>query len=273
VVIQNCAAVPENLIESILFGTSRGAYTGAENKKGLFEEADGGILFLDELNAMPYQVQGKLLRVLQDGGFRPVGSNSEKTVNVKVIAAINIDPMKAIESKALRNDLFYRFSSSMIHLIPLRERKEDIAYYVEHYIKEFNAIYGKNVIGISNDFQDFLSTYSWNGNVRELKHVIESMIGTAEGCQLDICHLPAYMYDRIHGEVSGWSSEERAIQLSNVPPDSTGSLNLSENVQNMEIKLIKKALQLCGGNRTKASDLLGIPRQTLNYKIGKLSIE
>lgn len=124
VVIQNCAAVPENLIESILFGTVRGAYTGAENKKGLFEEADGGIIFLDELNSMPFHVQAKLLRVLQDGTFKPLGSNKDKKVSVKVIAAMNIDPLKAIEEKIIRKDLFYRFSSGLLTLPPLRERKK-----------------------------------------------------------------------------------------------------------------------------------------------------
>ena len=110
IIIQNCAAVPENLIESILFGTTRGSYTGAENRKGLFEEADGGIFFLDELNALPYHVQGKLLRVVQEGTFRPIGASKEKKVNVKIVAAMNIDPMEAIEKNILRKDLFYRLS-------------------------------------------------------------------------------------------------------------------------------------------------------------------
>jgi arginine utilization regulatory protein len=145
VVIQNCAALPQNLIESILFGTCRGAYTGAENRKGLFDEADGGIIFLDELNSIPYDVQGKLLRVLQDGSFRPVGSNIQKKVHVKIIAAMNEDPLEAIKNQHLRKDLFYRLSSGMIFLPPLRERKDDILLFTNYYIKEYNVIYGKNV--------------------------------------------------------------------------------------------------------------------------------
>lgn len=271
VVIQNCAAVPENLIESILFGTSKGAYTGAENKKGLFEEADGGIIFLDELNSMPYHVQSKLLRALQDGSFRPIGSNSEKKVDVKIIAAINIDPMEAIKRKELRSDLFYRFSSSMIHLPPLRERKDDIDHYVKHYIKEFNQIYNKNIDGCTLELEAFLKHYSWNGNVRELKHVIESMIGTADDNILDIQHLPAYLYDQIYS--NNKEEENIKIQLAEKPSINKDSLNLIKALKKTEKEIIIKAMKLCGGNKTKCSSLLGIPRQTLNYKLKKLNIE
>ncbi len=273
VVIQNCAAVPENLIESILFGTTRGAYTGAENKKGLFEEANGGILFLDELNSMPYHVQGKLLRVLQDGSFRPIGSNIEKSVDVKIIAAINLDPMVAIKNKMLRDDLFYRFSSSIIHLTPLRERREDIIYYVDYYINEFNNVYNKKIAGVSDDLRKILIEYSWDGNVRELKHMIESMVGTARESILDVQHLPAYMYDCIYGKGrENFNSEDHVIQLTDKISEDTGSYNLLEVLGNTEKNLIIKALRASNGNRTKASKLLGIPRQTLKYKIDKYNI-
>ncbi|MGI6141207.1 MAG: sigma-54 interaction domain-containing protein [Caldicoprobacterales bacterium] len=273
VVIQNCAAVPENLIESILFGTTRGAYTGAENKKGLFEEANNGILFLDELNSMPYHVQGKLLRVLQDGSFRPVGSNAEKSVDVKVIAAINLDPMTAIKNKVLRNDLFYRFSSSVIHLTPLRERREDISYYVEYYIKEFNKVYKKKIVGISDELRSILTEYDWEGNVRELKHMIESMVGTADGKILGIQHLPAYMYNCINGKgKENYSKENYIFQLAEKTFEDTDTYNLLEILGDTEKNLIKKALRASRGNKTKASKLLGIPRQTLKYKIDKYGI-
>jgi arginine utilization regulatory protein len=273
VVIQNCAAVPENLIESILFGTTKGAYTGAENQKGLFEEANGGILFLDELNSMPYHVQGKLLRVLQDGSFRPVGSGSEISADVKIIAAINLDPMVAIKNKVLRDDLFYRFSSSIIHLIPLRERKEDISYYMDHYIREFNKVYGKNITGISDELRKMLTNYRWNGNVRELKHMVESMVGTTEDKILDIQHLPAYMYDCIYGkEETHLQLNDPEIQLAEKASGEYGSFNLQEVLYNTEKNLIQKALQACKGNKTKAGKLLGIPRQTLKYKIDKYKI-
>jgi arginine utilization regulatory protein len=273
VVIQNCAAVPENLIESILFGTTRGAYTGAENKKGLFEEANGGILFLDESNSMPYHVQGKLLRVLQDGSFRPIGANSERSVDVKIIAVINLDPMTAIKNKTLRDDLFYRFSSSVIHLTPLRERREDISYYVDYYIREFNKIYNRNIAGISDELRRTLTDYRWDGNVRELRHMIESMVGTAKDRILDVQHLPAYMYDCIYGkEKADGGEEDHIVQFSERLSEDPLSYNLLEALRNTEINLIKKALQTSKWNRTKASGLLGIPRQTLKYKIDKYNI-
>lgn len=274
VVIQNCAAVPENLIEAILFGTTRGVYTGAENKKGLFEQADGGILFLDELSAMPYHVQGKLLRVIQDGSFRPLGGNIEKKVNVKIIAAMNIDPVYAMENKILRDDLFYRFSSSMIKLLPLRERREDIEYYVRYFIAEFNKVYGKNIKGFDDELKEVLLKYRWDGNVRELKHLVESMVGIAREEILGVRDLPAYVYDKVSGHQSGTVERERIKN-----PYSQADL---KNIKNFQLKtalakkeeeLIMQALEYAGGNKTKAAQLLGIPRQTLKYKIDKLKLE
>ena len=198
-IIQNCAAVPENLIESILFGTTKGSYTGAENKKGLFEEADGGIFFLDELNALPYHVQGKLLRVVQEGTFRPIGANREKKVNVKIVAAMNVDPMEAIDKMVLRKDLFYRLSGNMIYLPPLRERKDDIEYLIDNYIDYFNDVYGKNVKGISEELRSFFLEYEWEGNVRELKHVIESMISMTKVDILQFSELPVYLHGKMNG--------------------------------------------------------------------------
>ena len=204
-IIQNCAAVPENLIESILFGTTRGSYTGAENKKGLFEEADGGIFFLDELNALPYHVQGKLLRVVQEGTFRPIGASKEKKVNVKIVAAMNVDPMEAIEKMVLRKDLFYRLSGNMIYLPPLRERKDDIEYLIDNYIDYFNDVYGKNVKGISEELRSFFLEYEWEGNVRELKHIIESMISMTKEDILQFNELPVYLHGKMNG--SGKASD------------------------------------------------------------------
>ena len=188
-VVLNCAAVPENLVESILFGTERGIYTGAENRKGLFEEADGGILFLDELNSIPYNVQAKLLRVLQDGTFRSLGGSVDKHVDVKVIGAMNVDPVQAMEDNLIRKDLFYRFSSSIIRLTPLRDRKEDIELFVDYYIKYFGDMYGKNIRGITTELREALLTYNWEGNVRELKNVMELMIEFSDGdAVLDVVH-------------------------------------------------------------------------------------
>nr|WP_312576861.1 sigma 54-interacting transcriptional regulator [Sedimentibacter sp.] len=268
VVVQNCAAIPQNLIESILFGTYKGAYTGAENRKGLFEEANNGIIFLDELNSIPYEVQGKLLRVLQDGSFRPVGSNIEKFVNVKIIATMNIDPLKSIEKKEFRSDLFYRLSNGMIYIPPLRERRGDIKFYIYNYIKEFNNIYNKNVEEITKKLDEFFLEYNWDGNVRELKNVIESMISISDTNVLDIQQLPAYMYDKVYKTKN--SDESSAY---NNTAYSNNEYNLIKILEEKEIETIKKVLYLTKGNKTKAGKILGIPRQTLKYKIDKLKIE
>lgn len=269
VVIQNCAALPQNLVESILFGTCRGAYTGAENRKGLFDEANGGLLFLDELNSIPYDVQGKLLRVLQDGSFRPVGSNIQKNVNVKVIAAMNEDPLEAIKNHNLRKDLFYRLSSGMIFLPPLRERKDDILLFINYYIKEYNALYGKNVEGVTKILEKFFLNYYWEGNVRELKHIIESMVSLSDCDILEVQHLPAYMYDRIFNENitnsnSMGDNEKIFLNFENY--------NLKSNLEEKEKEIITEVLKITKGNKTKAGELLGIPRQTLKYKMDRLNI-
>ncbi len=271
VIIQNCAAVPDNLIEGILFGTTRGSYTGAENKKGLFEEADGGIFFLDELNAMPYSVQGKLLRVLQEGTFRPLGASKEKKVNVKIIAAINTDPMEAIENHTLRKDLFYRLSSNMIYLSPLRDRPDDIEYLTDNYIDYFNSVYGKNVRGISDELRDFFLEYGWEGNVRELKHVIEAMMTMTNSDILDIKDIPVYLSGK-HSQKEKQNHETSRGDSKVVIDIDNEGMDLRSAVDRLEREMIIKVLRDCKGNKTRAGELLGIPRQTLKYKIDRLNI-
>lgn len=267
VIIQNCAALPQNLIESILFGTCKGAYTGAENRRGLFDEATGGIIFLDELNSIPYDVQGKLLRVLQDGSFRPVGSNVQKIVNVKIIAAMNEDPLEAIKNQHLRKDLFYRLSGGLIFLPPLRERKDDILLFVNYYTKEYNATYGKNVQGISKMLESIFLNYYWEGNVRELKHIIESMVSLSDCKILDVQNLPAYMYDRIFNDGKENIETEQKMFLN------LEDYNLNKKLEEKEKEIITEVMKITKGNKTRAGEILGIPRQTLKYKIDKLKIE
>lgn len=269
-VVQNCAAIPENLCESILFGTVKGSYTGAENHKGLFEEADKGIFFLDEINALPYVVQGKLLRVLQDGTYRPIGSNVEKRANVKVIAAMNVDPMKAIEENIMRKDLFYRLSGNMIYLPPLRERKDDIEFLTDHYIDIYNEMYNKNVKGISEELRNFFLTYHWEGNVRELIHILEAMVSMSTHDVLQYEELPVYINrentSNQEGEVTVDSEDQIVVDIEEENYD------LRNVVDKVERDLIKKAITKCHGNKTKAGEMLGIPRQTLKYKMEKLDI-
>jgi len=265
-IAQNCAALPETLFESILFGSSKGAYTGAENTEGLFELADGGTLFFDELNSMPYGLQAKLLRVLQDGLIRPIGSTKEKKVDVKVIAAMNADPLECIEKNVLREDLFYRFSSSILRVTPLRERTEDILLYTNHFMEVFNATYGKRATGLSKQLIRIFLDYKWPGNVRELKHIIESMISLSDESVMTIKHLPVYMQSRLTERDFGRTAR------SGQEPSEEECVSLNDALSKAERDLILRILSRTKGNLTKAGSLLRIPRQTLKYKILKHNI-
>ncbi len=258
-IAQNCAAIPETLFESILFGTEKGAYTGAKDTKGLFQLADGGVLFLDEINSMPISLQAKLLRVLHDKKIRPVGSPREIKINVRIIAAMNIDPETAIRNKVLREDLFYRFSSATIRLAPLRERIEDIPIYINTFIDHYNKIYNKNIRGVSRQLMNYFVNYEWNGNVRELKHIIESTVSIINEDIIKFNHLPIYMKSKLIPEKNQNVQEH--------------FLSLSETVNRVEKDLIIKTLAFTGGNITESGKLLKIPRQTLKYKINKLEID
>ena len=245
----------------------KGAFTGATDKVGLFELASGGVLFLDELNSMPYDVQAKLLRVLQNGKIRPVGSNKVKKVNVKVVAAMNNDPMIAIKNKNLREDLFYRLSSSMIRLTPLRDRKEDILLYSNYFIKIYNKQYNKDVEGLSKAMMDIFMNYKWNGNVRELKHIIENMVSISEEKILTIRNLPIYMKDNIHLDEDNRTIKQEVVRA----PISFKTLE--ETMTTVEKQEIIKALSYADGHITKTAEMLGIPRQTLKYKMNRLGIQ
>lgn len=265
-IVQNCAAIPENLFESLLFGTEAGAYTGAKKAKGLFEIADGGTLFLDEVNSMPINLQAKLLRVLQDRRIRSVGSVNEKIVDIKIIAAMNIDPIEAIKHKTFREDLFYRFSSGTIRLVPLRERVEDITIYIREFIDIYNNRYNKRVVRLSRELMRFFINYEWKGNVRELKHIIESMVSIADCRTLEVIHLPMYMKSIL--EDAGFHQVDKTEEKEF---DFNASLN--DTIKRVEKDMIIKALTYTGGNLTKAGELLSIPRQTLKYKIDSYTID
>lgn len=265
-IVQNCAALPENLFESILFGSVKGAFTGAVDKPGLFEEAHGGTLFLDEINSMPLNLQAKLLRVLQDGRVRRVGDNNEKEVDVRIIAAMNIEPLKAMELGQIREDLFYRLSVVSLKLLPLRERKEDIMIYVDHFIKLYNLKLDKDVIGVSDEVKELFMEYNWPGNVRELQHVIESSINFVSNEEIKLIHLPVYLSDKI--------SKENKIKNQNEDNyDLSCHSSLDDMLEMVEKQMITKALEKTGGNISKASSILKITRQRLHYKLSKYNIE
>ena len=266
-IAQNCAAIPENLFESILFGSEKGAFTGAENKIGLFEMADGGILFLDELNSMPLHLQAKLLRVLQNGKVRPVGGTSEKNVDVKVIVAMNRNPLQLIKENLLREDLFYRLSSSTIYLTALRDRKEDIPLYIEYFIDQFNVKYRKNISKLSASLRNLLQQYNWPGNVRELRHVIEAMVNVSEEEVLTTKNLPAYIKEVI--DMKDYAPGSLLSQESTI----NFKMPLKDALDKIEREYIQRALIFTSGNVSRAAELLNLPRQTLKFRIDKLKIE
>ncbi|NLX62026.1 MAG: sigma 54-interacting transcriptional regulator [Tissierellia bacterium] len=259
-IAQNCAAIPENLLESILFGTEKGSFTGAITKEGLFEQANGGTLFLDELNTLPAYLQAKLLRVLQEGYIRRVGGNEVRKVNVRVIATVNEDPLELIESQRLRQDLFFRLSTLYIRIPPLRERKEDILFLTNYFVDKYSTLFNVPAPKLSKEVLDFFVNYDWKGNVRELINVIEYVIMTVEDSEeIQIKHLPAYLLDYLN-------RKEESTEYKNF--DSYFDL-----VNNFERKVILKALNRNKWNVSKTAKDLKIKRQTLQNKIKKLNIK
>ncbi len=259
-IAQNCAAIPENLLESILFGTEKGSFTGAITKEGLFEQANGGTLFLDELNTLPVYLQAKLLRVLQEGYIRRVGGNEVRKVNVRVIATVNEDPLELIESQRLRQDLFFRLSTLYIRIPPLRERKEDILFLTNYFVDKYSTLFNVPAPKLSKEVLDFFVNYDWKGNVRELINVIEYVIMTVEDSEeIQIKHLPAYLLDYLN-------RKEESTEYKNF--DSYFDL-----VNNFERKVILKALNRNKWNVSKTAKDLKIKRQTLQNKIKKLNIK
>ena len=252
-IAQNCAAIPTALLESILFGTAKGSYTGAVDRPGLFELADGGTLFLDELHMMPADLQAKLLRVLEDGRVRRIGSTTNALVDVRIIVAMNVHPLKAVEEKILRTDLFYRLNVLSFELYPLRTRKEDIRLLAQYFIDSFNESLNKQIFGMTENTERFFQEYHWPGNVRELKHTIEYMMNVCEGNVLTEDEIPTMI------------KKQRVTKKD----ENSKSLSLRSNLERVENNLIAKALELTNGNIKQAAKLLEIPRQTLQYKIKK----
>lgn len=254
-IAQNCAALPESLLESLLFGTVKGSYTGAVDRAGLFEIAHGGTLFLDEINSMPLELQSRLLRVLEDGMVRRIGSSKAYKVDVRVIVALNKLPKECVADKELRPDLYYRLNVFSLEIPPLRDRKEDIPYLVEHFIQLYNQSFQKEVCHVDDEIYQRLKDYTWPGNVRELKHVIEHAMNMVDGNTLFLEHLP-YHFSTFN---------EKTTTQSLIP--------LRQAIEETEQKYIKAALQQTEGNINRAAKLLEIPRQTLQYKLQKLKIK
>lgn len=260
----NCAAIPENLLESLLFGTEKGAYTGAECRPGLFEQADGGTLLLDELNSMNINLQAKLLRVLQDGMVRRVGGSTEKKVNVRVLSNINIPPYQAIEENKLRRDLFYRLGVVNFTIPPLRKRKEDIPLLTKHFIMRCNAKLSRNVQSIDDATLERFYAYSWPGNIRELEHAIEHAINVLPDDESSITpeYIPQHIRDLV---VETVSMENPAIT-----PALNGSLH--HTINDVERNTICRVLKENGGNISESARVLHMSRQSLQYRLKKYKI-
>ncbi|MCT4563106.1 MAG: sigma 54-interacting transcriptional regulator [Maledivibacter sp.] len=266
-IAQNCAAIPRNLLESILFGTTAGSFTDSKEKPGIFELADGGTLLLDEINSMDIDLQAKLLRVLQEGMIRRVGGNKTIRINVRVIASTNIPPLEAVEKGVIRKDLYYRLNVISLNVAPLRERKEDIQILTKHFIDIYSYSLNKEIVGISEECLERLYEYNWPGNVRELRYTIENIISFLDDNRIEVYNLPEYIRN-INRESKKLLKNEliNEIDEEEIPP-------LKDTVKDIEIRIITKALIKTKGNRAKAARILKIPRQTLNSKINKYGIE
>jgi arginine utilization regulatory protein len=262
---QNCAAIPETLMESLLFGTNRGAFTGAIDKPGLFEEANGGTLLLDEINSLSPTLQAKLLRAIQEKTIRRIGGAQEKEIDVRIIATINEDPLEAIAHNRLREDLYYRLSVVTLCLPPLRERKEDIAYLVQHFIEKYNIQFGLSVTGIDVNVREFFYTYDWPGNVRELEHIIEGSMNLIEDESIiTTFHIPTRFRELAK---KGFNMQTPLTGHNDDAPKT-----LKYTIEEMEKKYINQILKENKGNISQTAKFLGLSRQNLQYRIKKLHL-
>jgi DNA-binding NtrC family response regulator len=249
----NCAAIPETLLESEIFGHEKGAFTGAvDRREGCFELADRGTLFLDEIAEMTPATQVKLLRVLQERTFRRLGGRAEQTVDVRVIAATNVNPVDAVKNGKLREDLYYRLNVFLIELPPLRQRKEDLPLLIQSFLAEFNARNNKEVTAIDPAAMKIFEQYNWPGNVRELRNVIERAVILSTGEFIEPKHLPPL------------------VTAAAAPDAPAISLEPGVTVEEAEQRLILLTLQHTRDNKTRAAEILGISLKTLHNKLNKL---
>ena len=255
----NCGSIPENLLESEFFGFEKGAFTGAsESKTGLFEQADHGTLFLDEVGELPVELQVKFLRVLQEREVRPIGAASNKSVDVRVIAATSRQLYKEVENNRFRRDLLYRLNVVEIHLPPLREREGDLQKIAEHFVRKYSKKMGRSVSKISKSGLEVLTAYSWPGNVRELENCIEYALIYSDGNAIAREHFPPKIVGRQHeveGGLLGFST-----------------FSIKEAKRQVEKVLIERTLLETGGNRSQASELLEISYPALLNKIKQYGI-
>jgi len=264
-IIENCGALPNNLVESEWFGYKKGAFTGAINeRKGIFEVADGGTIFLDEIGEIPISIQPKLLRVLQEGEFRPIGSNTYKKVNVRIIASTNKDLEKEVLQGNFRRDLFYRLNVFQVVIPPLRERKEDIIPLAEYFIKEHSQKLKIAPPKLAKQVKKLLINFNWPGNIRELKNEMEKAVILTDGKPIIS-----------EAELSEKIKKYKTLGQKVIPLHSKHIKNLSLKlaIEQLEKKMLKEVLQKTKGNKSRAAKLLGITRQGLLNKIARYGLE
>lgn len=258
-IAQNCAALPENLLEGIFFGTTKGSYTGAMDKAGLFEQANGGTILLDEINSMGYFLQAKILRVLQEGVVRRLGGTEDILIDVRVIATTNEKPSELLETRRLRADLFYRLSVIYVEIPTLRERVEDIGELVQYFIKKYNNRFNKKVNGADIGLLESLCEYKWPGNVRELEHIIEGMMNFLDEGELTSQQLISCGYN--------YECFKKFVENNHCV-----KMNFRDDIHFLEKNIIIKILEENGGNVSHAAKEMGIKRQSLQYRLKKYNI-
>jgi transcriptional regulator with PAS, ATPase and Fis domain len=259
----NCSAIPNELIESELFGYSAGAFTGAlkSGKIGKIELAHNGTLFLDEIGEMPLNMQPKILRVLENGEMTRIGSEKTIKASIRVIAATNKDLSKMVEEGFFRKDLYYRLNSVVINLPPLRERKDDIPLLVNRFVEDYCMEYGINILGIAPEVMDIFINHNWEGNIRELKNVIERIVVLAKNNNTDVID-SSFLPKNLIGDkkINPYPKQESIYDLSNI-------------LNNAERETIINVMRSTRNNKSHAAKLLNIPRSTLYFKLKKHNLE
>lgn len=271
----NCAAIPESLLESELFGYSKGAFSGADtDKQGLIAQADGGTLFLDEIGDMPLSLQAKLLRVLESRTFRPIGGKKELSSDFRLVSATHVNLFEQVRTKAFRQDLYYRLFQYPITLPRLASRLEDIEQLSQHFVHCFNQQHATNIRGLHYKAIDCLKRYDFPGNVRELKHLIEfGCAQTQDGTQVEE---HCFVHRLVSMQMQSASAVEQYIQAEVTPQETTNFAvidDLKQAISEFESRIIRERLQHFSGDRAKAAESLGIPKRTLAYKCQKLEIK
>lgn len=258
----NCAAVPETLLEGILFGTVKGAYTDAVDRPGYFEQASEGTLFLDEINSMPFMLQAKLLRALQEKKIRRVGGMTDIPVNPRIISSTNVKPLEAIEKGLLRSDLFYRLGVVCLEIPPLRERIDDLNLLSKYFLNKISMKLGKNNLKISPDLIEAFKTYNWPGNIRQLEHAIECALTVISDYEKEITieHIPEYM------------KYTSTIIKKNKPQKEYYVNPLKSEMARIEKNKILTVLEKTQGNISLAAKLMNLSRQSLHYRLKKYQI-